>query len=550
MTAVQFEKNRMYDTLAMSQVLKQSLTPASISYLSKKTNAERTLYYYTSQAVVFAPSSDDDTYQELESLKEILNLAKQHIKPEADLVPELKDIKYFIFPLVEKHLFFGGVFGPPRDHWVTLFYEISSGNATVIDSRPQYASFCYPISSINDILAKGLLCYGYPVNRCENLCIGVQEDSTSCGPWTAVTIESLAHGRSIEDLKANLEPLDKEAILQHNYDLATNGKQALFLDKKNNPKLPANTAQTTLSINSDCNAQQPTNCNSDIDDYDDDDDDDDFFQLKIKANNPKINSSIILDLNQTSVIPYSGGNTNINRDNNQSTVFNYHHYLFSGLPIVVWRWVQTMIAGQNQQSLDMLVRHMVRTMRFNPRPNIEPRLSTTTQSMFPLIENQSCITGALTASNNRHRLANEVNKTSGKNEHNNQFLIGKNPDNHPTPKEDLIPVLVKNKSNVGFDAQPRQQTFISAHFQLRCIQALIGTGGVFLALTILTCPPVAGAMGITSGVTTVLCIASAAVSGASLITGIGFFARREQQVNTQQTQGFLQNLVIQNLVIS
>ncbi|MDP3705994.1 MAG: hypothetical protein Q8R24_08815 [Legionellaceae bacterium] len=65
-----------------------------------------------------------------------------------------------------------------------------------------------------------------------------------------------------------------------------------------------------------------------------------------------------------------------------------------------------------------------------------------------------------------------------------------------------------------------------ANFQLRCIQGLFVFGIILVAAVILTCPPVAAALGIGSGLATTLLITSGAASATSFLSSGGLFAYR------------------------
>ena len=160
-------------------------------------------FYESDEAIIFTPVSDvDDSHHDLESITQTLSQTPANLPR-----------KKLIFPVVEEQRSFLDL---PRNHWVTLHYDPDTEIATLIDSRPAWASFWYPTSTIHTTLMSGLSARGLVVKTFEVKYQGVQSDYMRCGAWTAVNIELLAHGKSVNELLLELTAADRDAVVEHN----------------------------------------------------------------------------------------------------------------------------------------------------------------------------------------------------------------------------------------------------------------------------------------------------------------------------------------------
>lgn len=161
------------------------------------------LCYQTDSTLVFTPVTDVQDFQMRslsESLKETCNKLPEETK---------KRINTLIFPVAEQRY--------NRRHWATLHYDVKTGVATLIDSRPWYVSFWYPSSSMK----QALLDNGFNVTQFNTIYQGVQHDDTHCGAWTAANIIALTEGKvSVHDLSSRFSHYDKYNLVNHNIRLA------------------------------------------------------------------------------------------------------------------------------------------------------------------------------------------------------------------------------------------------------------------------------------------------------------------------------------------
>lgn len=84
------------------------------------------------------------------------------------------------------------------------------------------------------------------------------------------------------------------------------------------------------------------------------------------------------------------------------------------------------------------------------------------------------------------------------------------------------------------------QSQITAHFQLQCMQALLALGCVLLVIALVTCPAIAPILGIASATTSQISIATAIGSGISFLLFGGIHAMRRSNGDIQPESTSLQ----------
>ncbi len=218
---MKFNKDAEYTPLMMHQVLSHTATPSTQIFYTRGM-AERPLFYETAHAIIFPPCTDKEgENQREESIRDVLAAAAPALIPSAFLHD-----KIFLFPIAQMQSTIPFI-DSPRKHWVTLHYNPSTQTATLIDSRPRWASLLYRTLPMMDQLRTGLIEGAYPC-RLEKtnpaIYQGIQDDFTHCGAWTAVNIEAYAHGVSLEAHRGALSREDRDPVLQHNADCAAGEK--------------------------------------------------------------------------------------------------------------------------------------------------------------------------------------------------------------------------------------------------------------------------------------------------------------------------------------
>ena len=98
--------------------------------------------------------------------------------------------------------------------------------ATLLDSRPWYASFLYPTKTMEKMLREGLVQLVGEEKAAamtfQKAYQKVQYNDTHCGAWTAANVGSLAGGTSIDEQKKVFTRSDESKICEFNDDVANN----------------------------------------------------------------------------------------------------------------------------------------------------------------------------------------------------------------------------------------------------------------------------------------------------------------------------------------
>lgn len=167
--------------------------------------------YYTKNAYIFSPSTDNKQCQFPMVEEMICSLIGQDISSEILLFPIVEQQPIIQIPYCS-HLV------PPRNHWVTLHYDTNTQIATVIDSRPLLNSLTYCFDGLKNSLSKGLKNFQRSIKEFKIIHQGLQADNIYCGAWTAINIESLAYGATIPSLTSSFTQKDIHIIIQHHID--------------------------------------------------------------------------------------------------------------------------------------------------------------------------------------------------------------------------------------------------------------------------------------------------------------------------------------------
>jgi hypothetical protein len=122
------------------------------------------------------------------------------------------DGKKMIFPVVQGQT----IFGMPRNHFVTLHYDPATRIATILDSRPRFAGFLYPLEALKKSLRKGLAHAHLVLDEVVVKYQATQWDDTHCGAWTATNSVALSEGLTVEAQEMALSYQDGPRIVQHN----------------------------------------------------------------------------------------------------------------------------------------------------------------------------------------------------------------------------------------------------------------------------------------------------------------------------------------------
>ena len=181
-------------------------------------------FYESDHATVFSPVTDKDKLDQsqCETIQQTLALLDEAL---ARSQFTLDKAKRMVFPVSEEQKILGLL---PRNHWVTLTYDPNSETATLIDSRPQLYGYLYPTAPMQASLSEGLSYLGLSVREFNIQYQSIQHDDIHCGAWTTINIESLALGASVEQHLTALKAQDKEMVIQHLIEIACYDKKEPF----------------------------------------------------------------------------------------------------------------------------------------------------------------------------------------------------------------------------------------------------------------------------------------------------------------------------------
>lgn len=182
-------------------------------------NTEAFSYYENESTIVLSPSTDTETQK-----AQMLQTISQGFKRLPDDLPRNKKI---LIPITEEQKI---IWLFKRNHWVTLHYNPSLNQATVLDSRPWFISFFYPMNAIKNELKKGIS-HLYGDTKANQMTFtveyqNVQYNDTYCGAWTCRNIFDLSNtaSQSIDDQKKKYSSQDEQRIIQENKAMSSTVK--------------------------------------------------------------------------------------------------------------------------------------------------------------------------------------------------------------------------------------------------------------------------------------------------------------------------------------
>lgn len=174
-------------------------------------------YYSNAHALVLDASTDkvNPQIQLLQTIEQAFDAIKN--------IPDSEKHKKIIIPVAEEQR----IFGIPRNHWVTLYYDPETNQATLIDSRPYIVSLFYPTSEMERLLRAGLkTLYGNDIAqamRFNSKYQGVQRNDIHCGAWTSRNIRDLSGTNgpvaAIEEQIGKYKASDEKSVVLSNKEL-------------------------------------------------------------------------------------------------------------------------------------------------------------------------------------------------------------------------------------------------------------------------------------------------------------------------------------------
>jgi hypothetical protein len=188
-----------YTVSDMLSVLNASLDKGTDLRVSTVSDQYSYPYFYQGtdpSTIVFAPVTDNpDARIGLESIEGMLGQAKRYCDDQGVSLGDKK----MVFPLVEMQPVLG--FLAPRHHFVTVHYDPSTRTATVVDSRPWWAALGYSLDAIKKSLRSGLSAFdsSLSLDKIEVHYQAVQHNDSDCGAWVAANIQAFASGQSLQD---------------------------------------------------------------------------------------------------------------------------------------------------------------------------------------------------------------------------------------------------------------------------------------------------------------------------------------------------------------
>ncbi len=532
-------------------------------------------YFYNSDhATVFPPVTDTDKKDmaQRETIQETLEKTADALRIKRILLDKTKRM---VFPVTEEQpilLLF------PRNHWVTLIYDPATQNATLIDSRPQIYGYFYPTSAMEASLVEGLKYLDLTVKHFEVKYQAIQHDDIHCGAWTAMNVEAFALGASIEQQMAALTSEDKETVIQHQIDLVCSDKEKMpYLLRDGNSTASATDSNASLNTldSDDGFVQVPEECFPEKAVW---------IQTAIELfkdcfNNPR---ALILALIARENLTYNGIKLSDEHMGiiNISTLFNeieqkYPHFshtqrldyerkltgygLFNPSYIVSkLKAIGFTDADIHPMGLSDMIRydaalcsaeanagHDAAYARLQTQDEDEVLISKARAELHAFKHDLAlALKHAVEQQQQRERLnAVDLDLIA------NHTPVGEDTaTTHLFDETALIELILpiaphSDESIVDTVSVDLEQgpliihsidPLVSADFQLQCIQALLITGCVLLAISVLTCPPIAGILGIGGILATNTSITAASLGGASLLASAGLFAiyRTNQPTNT------------------
>lgn len=211
-----------YKPWQLRKIIGYGLTPKAERDISGGIRAPG--YYENNNALVLDAASDKSDPD-----RQILQTIDTAFDALSNLSDEQK-LKKIIIPVAEEQKILGIV---PRNHWVTLYYDPLTNQATLLDSRPWLVSFLYPTSSMEQLLTAGLTkIYGTDIARPMIFDVqyqDVQHNDVYCGAWTGKNIRDLAgvdgngNGNSITQQMDAYTAAHEENIFKYTRQIISDG---------------------------------------------------------------------------------------------------------------------------------------------------------------------------------------------------------------------------------------------------------------------------------------------------------------------------------------
>ena len=230
-----------YRPAELRNVLNQSPWLEAVGRRETLGGIEQPFFYKNEHVIIFPPVTDTDKQNRmLETLKETLEITAAKVDP-----LELNSIqnKLLVFPVAEEQPM---LFVIPRNHWVTLVYDPTTQHATVIDSRPQRYGYLYSMLAMQRSLTEGLARFNLQVNQFNVQYQAIQHDDIHCGAWTAMNLEALSQGASIDETLTRLHADEKEAVIEHLITLVHSDKKEFYYPRDATPTSSATNSNEDL----------------------------------------------------------------------------------------------------------------------------------------------------------------------------------------------------------------------------------------------------------------------------------------------------------------
>ena len=534
-----------YSPDELDYVLKASLTPLGL------TPEEPICYQGLDKTTfVFSSVSDSETGTIRRTFESALLSAKDYFDQNHINLHDKK----IVFPVSEEQPFLG--FLRPRNHFVTLHYDANTRIATVVDSRTWLAAGGYSAEPMRKSLHAGLGPFGLTIDRIDVHYQGIQHDDIHCGAWTAVNIEGFARGVSLEDQVVSLVADDRDAMVQHHIHVATLVKKEPFIST-------VSRSQSTASL-SDSSDEAPAQIGPREPFFTEEQQNgwltaaQDHFRRCFE--DPAVLSEVLfnykgitlngnfltadelsvafVDIVLTElVVKYPGLLADI------PPIYEYERagyelkrpmalkpiFLEIGMSPEIIQEIAvsdaikfSAVLGEAEFSAGHLAARAVLIMADIEDALLQPEIEAFQMKLKQCLRNEVMKQYLMIeAEKNRTRHAQETRTVFNESP---VFFDAKDHAPEADPVIDPPPVLVP-LINPSEDLEPNVPP-LQADFQLACLHALIIAGGVLLAIALLTCPPVAAALGIAGLVTNAIAVTAAISGGASLIASVGIFASR------------------------
>lgn len=546
-----------YTVSDMLSVLNASLDQGTVHAVSTDHYSYPYFYQGTdSSTIVFAPVTDNpDAKIGLKSIDDMLDQAKRYCDAQGVSLSGKK----MVFPLVEMQPVLG--FFAPRHHFVTVHYDPTTRTATVVDSRPWWAALGYSLDPIKKSLRSGLLKFApsLSLDKIEVHYQAVQHNDSDCGAWTAANIQAFATGESLQDRAltcyndnvADIKERQSNAVNNHPIHASfvpdsrdgSLGEEDDFLIYTPTTKIEPTLIEPTpvLYFNAEQKAHWEQEALKHFRSYFENKD---LLWKAILANQSlRLNGGIVTEdkLRQLSDLPvillYSFNQPYVASDD---VIEN--KLLNKGYEIVQPDCVSTFLTSVDPVLLsgfcvyEVLMLQTVLTAVFTPliQRGLALHLMASNDDLVGVRNEIEAFTRDLAIeligvfkTEYVQRFVSEYDGEECKMSDEGLIFSEKNQLTTLT-----IPSQIPDSEYVSVDLSSSSHSLtvetLSATFQFNCIHALLIAGGILLAIAVLTCPPVAGAVGLTvligGALSTSLSTGSAVAGATAILASAGLFA--------------------------